>query len=238
VNSRRPSAFIDSLAAGRRPGRYGADPEDVALLRTAIALRAARPGEARPSEQFVSDLDQRLSDHAPSRVTPDARPGLMRRGHIALAALAASAVLVGGTVAATDAFIHTPATPAAAEEPHGKVLPTGTFQTADSRVLGQIVAYRGHPSWVFMNVDVPNYDGPIICELQVDDGSTVAFGTVELHHGIGQFSKTIRVEVGRLRGAKLVTSTGAEVASATFTWVNGQVAVPAGGQAKTQTPRG
>lgn len=216
MSNRRLSAFIDALAAGRRPGRYRANPEDVELLRTAIALRAARPGEAKPSEQFVSDLYQKLSDQDPSRVVPGARPVPVRRGRFVLAAVAVSAVLVAGTVAVTDLFTHPAAPRAATQAPHGKVLRTGTFQTADSRVLGQIVAYRGHPSWVFMNVAVPNYDGPITCELQVADGSTVAFGTFQMHHGIGQFSKTIRVEVGRLRGARLVTSSGSTVASATF----------------------
>jgi hypothetical protein len=217
VTGRRLSAFIDALAAGRRPRRFRADPDDVALLQTAIELRAARPGEAKPDEQFVSNLHRRLSDQAASPAVPDARPVTMRRGRLALAAVAASAVLVGGTVAATEAFTATVATPAIAQAPHGKVLRTGTFSTADSRVLGQIVAYRGQPSWVFMNVEVPDYDGPITCELQVEDGSTVAFGTFEVHHGVGQFSKIIRVDVPRLRGARLVTSTGATVASATFT---------------------
>ena len=83
--------------------------------------------------------------------------------------------------------------------------------------MGQIVAYRGSPSWVFMNVDVPNYNGPIKCTLQVDDGSTVAFGTFTVKGGTGQFSKsTGSVDVGHLRGAKLVTSTGSSVAAATF----------------------
>jgi hypothetical protein len=217
VTGRRLSAFIDALAAGRRPGRFPADPDDVALMRTAIELRAARPGEARPDEQFVSNLYQRLSDQAASTAAPDARPVTMRRGRIALAAVAASAVLVGGTVAATETFTRSPATPAIAQAPHGKVLRTGTFSTANSQVLGQIVAYRGQPSWVFMNVEVPNYDGPITCELQVEDGSTVAFGTFELHRGIGQFSKVIRVDVPKLRGARLVNSKGATVALATFT---------------------
>lgn len=54
-------------------------------------------------------------------------------------------------------------------------LRTGTFQIADGQVLGQIVAYRGNPSWVFMNADVPNYNGPVKRMLQADDGSTVAF---------------------------------------------------------------
>jgi hypothetical protein len=217
VTGRRLSAFIDALAAGRRPRRFRADPDDVALLQTAIELRAARPGEAKPDEQFVSNLHQRLSDQAASRGVPDARPVSLRRGRFALAAVAASAVLVGGTVAATEAFTPTGATPTIAQAPHGKVLRTGTFATADSQLLGQIVAYRGQPSWVFMNVDVPNYEGPITCELQVEDGSTVAFGTFELHQGIGQFSKIIRVDVPKLRGARLVTRTGATVASATFT---------------------
>jgi hypothetical protein len=217
VTGRRLSAFIDALATGRRPRRFRADPDDVALLQTAIELRAARPGEAKPDEQFVSNLHQRLSDQAASRAVPDVRPVTMRRGRLVLAAVAASAVLVGGSVAATEAFTATGATPAIAQAPRGTVLRTGTFSTADSRVLGQIVAYRGQPSWVFMNVEVPDYDGPITCELQVEDGSTVAFGTFEVHQGVGQFSKIVRVDVPRLRGARLVTSTGATVASATFT---------------------
>jgi hypothetical protein len=217
VTGRRLSAFIDALAAGRRPRRFRADPDDVALLQTAIELRAARPGEAKPDEQFVSNLYQRLSDQAASRAVPDARPVMLHRGRLMLAAVVASAVLVGGTVAATEAFNATGVTPAIAQAPQGKVLRTGTFSTADSRVLGQIVAYRGQPSWVFMNVEVPNYDGPITCELQVEDGSTVAFGTFEVHRGIGQFSKVIRGDVPRLRGARLVNSTGATLALATFT---------------------
>jgi predicted lipoprotein with Yx(FWY)xxD motif len=48
-------------------------------------------------------------------------------------------------------------------------LRTGTFQIADGQVLGQIVAYRGNPSWVFMNADVPNYNGPVKRMLQADD---------------------------------------------------------------------
>jgi hypothetical protein len=44
----------------------------------------------------------------------------------------------------------------------------------------------------------------------------VAVGAFELHNGTGQWARTIRANIGRLRGAKLVTSTGSTVASATF----------------------
>jgi hypothetical protein len=67
-----------------------------------------------------------------------------------------------------------------------------------------------------MNVGGSSYSGSIVCQLQVANGSVVAVGAFELHHGIGQFSRTIHVDIGRLRGAKLVNSSGTVVASATF----------------------
>jgi hypothetical protein len=216
MTSRRLSAFIDALAAGRRPKRFRATPEDAAIVRTAITLRAAHPGEANPSEQFVSDLYESLADQARTGVAPDAHQITLRRGRLALAAVAAGVAVAGGTVIVTDAFDHATVAPSVAQAPHGDALRTGTFETADGQVLGQIVAYQGRPSWVFMNVDEPNYDGPIECKLQMEDGSTVAVGMFQLHSGLGQFSRTVPVNIGGLRGAKLVSSTGAIVASATF----------------------
>jgi hypothetical protein len=218
MTGRRLSAFLDALATGRRPRRFRADADDIDVLRTAIALRAARPGDAAPSEAFVDGLFQQLSDQANHHEgRTGARPASTHRARTALMAAAAAAVLVAGTAITTESLDHPRAAHSAAGAPQGSALRTGTFQTAGGQVLGQIVAYRGDPSWVFMNVAVPNYTGSIRCTLQVDDGSTVAFGTFVVNGGSGQFSKTIAaVDVAHLRGAKLVTSTGAPVGSATF----------------------
>jgi hypothetical protein len=219
VINRRLSAFLDALTAGRRPRRFHARPDDVPLLRTAIDLRAARPGEARPDERFVSDLHQKLHDQMAAKNAPGAAIESRRargRGRLALAAVAASAALVAGTVAVTETVDNSPTPTMASRVPQGDVLRTGTFVTADNQVLGQIVAYRGNPSWVFMKVTVPHYDGSITCELQTADGSVATWGTFRVRDGIGQFSRTIGVEVAALRGARLVTSTGTRVASATF----------------------
>jgi hypothetical protein len=217
VNRRRQlTSYLDALASGRRPGKLRVDPEDVDVLRTAIELRAARPGDAVPDEQFVSDLYQELAEQANSSVIPINRPVKARRGRVALVSIAAGVALVGGTVIATEAIDQGAMTPAAVQAPQGSQVRTGTFETAGSRVMGQIVAYGGNPSWVYMNVDIPNYDGKIICTLQANSGSTVAAGAFELHSGMGAWSKTIRVDIGQLRGAKLVTSSGATVAAATF----------------------
>jgi hypothetical protein len=217
MTRRRLSDFLDAIAAGRRPKRFRAEPDDAEVLRTAIVLRAARTGESAPTEAFVEGLFQRLSEQAKPQTTTKLRPVPTHRARIALAAAAAAAVLVAGTTVATENLHHPAPTSATARIPQGSELRTGTFQTDAGKVLGQIVAYRGQPSWVFMNVDIPNYNGRIDCMLQVDNGGTVAFGTFTVHGGTGQFSKAIdNVDVGRLRGAKLVTSTGSPMAAATF----------------------
>ena len=216
MSDRRLFSFIDALVAGRRPEAFKADPEDVEVLRTAIELRAARPGDAIPDEQFVSDLYQSLAEQADSSPVTNVHPLRMRRARAALVAVAASVALVGGTVAATESFNQGPATTAAIGVPHGDALRTGSFETAKGEVLGQIVAYNGHPSWVYMNVGVSQSTGTVTCMLQLKDGSIVAAGTIELHHGAGQLSKSIPVDIQRLRGAQLFSSTGAVLASATF----------------------
>ena len=215
MTGRKLSALIDAIAAGRRPKRFRADAEDVEVLRAAVELRAARPGDAEPTAAFTDGLFRQLSEQAKQQERTQIRTAGRPRARTALLVAAASVVLVGGTVAATEAL--TSPAHSAVQVPQGSALRTGTFLTAGGQVWGQIVAYRGSPSWVFMHVDVPNYDGPIKCMLQVDDGSTVAFGTFTVKGGTGQFSKNIgSVDVGHLRGAKLVTSTGSSVAAATF----------------------
>jgi hypothetical protein len=216
VKDRRLSSFIDALVAGRRPGAFRADPEDLEVLRTAVELRAARPGDATPDEQFVSDLYQKLAEQADSSPVANVHPLRMRRARTALVAAAASIALVGGTFAATESFDQSPATTAAVGVPHGDALRTGTFETPKGEVLGQIVAYNGHPSWVYMNVGVTQSAGTVTCMLQLNDGSIVAAGTIEIHGGTGELSKSIPVDIHRLRGAQLFTSTGAVLASATF----------------------
>jgi hypothetical protein len=209
------SACIDAIAIGRSPTRFRADPQDIGLLRAAIELRAARPGDAAPTAAFTEGLFRQLTDRASNQET-QIRSVPVRRGRMALVAAAAAAVLVAGTAVTTETMSHQSATRTAAQASPGAVR-IGTFQSTDGQVLGQVAAYRGDPSWVFVNVDVPNYHGTIRCMLQVDDGSTVAFGTFTVSNGIGQFSKTIgSVDVSHLRGAELVTATGSPVADATF----------------------
>jgi hypothetical protein len=216
MTKRQLDAYLDALADGHRPDSFDADPEDADVLRTAISLRSARPGDVRPDDGFVDRLYQELAEEANPRSVPITRPTRARRRRTALASLAAGLVLVGGTAVVTESLSQGTLAPAAVPAPHGSSLRTGTFETTDGRVMGQIVASQGSPSWVYLDVAGTNYTGSIVCKLQVEDGSTVATGAFGLHGGKGVLSKSLHVNVSQLRGAQLVTPSGAVVASATF----------------------
>ena len=48
MNPRRVASFVDAVLSDRRPAPFKADPVDAGVLRVAIAMRAAQPGEAAP----------------------------------------------------------------------------------------------------------------------------------------------------------------------------------------------
>src|SRR5437879_9229118 len=114
----RLGAFIESMLGDRRPKSFGASPEDAAVLRVAIALRAGRPGEGGPDQEFIAGLHRELAEQAGdlSVVEDQARPRQSARASTArgvrpsrprrvlLSAAAAAVVLVGGTVVATNAL--------------------------------------------------------------------------------------------------------------------------------------
>jgi hypothetical protein len=216
VTKRRLQSYIDALADGKRPDSFDAEQEDVAALRTAINLRSARPGEMLPDDEFVDRLHEELAAQADPRVVPMARQAKYRRHRTTIAAIAAGLVLVGGTAAVTETVDQGTVSPAALAAPHGSSLRTGTFESAGGQVMGQIVVSRGNPSWVYLDVAGAKYTGTIVCKLQVEDGATVATGAFVLNGGRGVFTKDVHVDIDQLRGAKLVTPSGAVVASATL----------------------
>jgi hypothetical protein len=216
MTARRLSAFLDALAAGRRPRPFQADPDDVEMIRVAIALRAARPGDAMPDETFVAELHQQLSeDLSPSEQT-NVHPLRVHRARAAVVAVAAGLALVGGTAAVTEIANTTTVQQSATAVPQGQTLRTASFQSPTGQNVGQIVLYHGHPSWVYMNVDLPDSNGPVKCELHLANGEVVAAGTVQLHDGSGEFSQSIHMDAGKARGATLYDPSGVVVASAIF----------------------
>jgi cytochrome b6-f complex iron-sulfur subunit len=108
--------YVNGLADARLPRwfrrRHSLDDEQAAQLRTAIALRAARPGAGTPSEEFQTRLHRRLA----TELDPVPQPGVTRRRLVQATSLAAASAIVGaglehatsGTVAAQGQETLTP----------------------------------------------------------------------------------------------------------------------------------
>ncbi len=101
MNARGLRKYIDDLLRGRRPKAFAPDDFEAAQIRTAIELRAARPGDDEPRPEFLNDLHARLAEQmtgAPKEVTPPPAPNTTRRqvivGTSAAAAAAVTAVSV------------------------------------------------------------------------------------------------------------------------------------------------
>jgi hypothetical protein len=217
VNSRRVASFVEAVLSDRRPDHFKADPADADVLRVAIALRAARPGADELDERFVAHLRQELALDAHPPATTPARPVVTRRARLMLGA-AAVVSLLGGTVAATTTVDHA----LASGVPHansGQLLRMGTFRSPDGRAVGQLVAYRGNPSWVFMSIRDPGMTGTVLCQLEADNGQTAATGEMVVHNGKGEWARPLSVDIGRVRGATLSTPSGSTLAVARFTTV-------------------
>jgi hypothetical protein len=215
MNTPRVTSFIDAVLSDRRPGRFKAGPIEANILRVAIAMRAARPGGGVPEERFVARLHQELALQVDGTDTAPARMVVTRRARLMMGA-AAAVTMLGGTVAATTTVDHALAAASASHATRGELLRMGTFESTGGRVVGQIVAYRGDPSWVFMSIRAPGMNGSLRCQIEMDNGQKAATGSFEIHNGVGEWARPISADVSRIRGATLASPTGSALATATF----------------------
>ena len=100
MNSRRVTAFVESLRRNRRPRPFTPGADEVELMRASIELNNAEPGRAIPRAEFVSDLHRRLADrlnetHAPTDL---AAARLSRRRVVGGIGAAAAAAVAGAVV--------------------------------------------------------------------------------------------------------------------------------------------
>src|SRR6185437_2846768 len=97
--------YIEDLVRSRRPRRSLVAEEDVSLARTAITLRAARPGSGAPAEDFVTALHKKLAAEldppAPPRAV-DARRTVLRAAVVAGATATGAGIDHALTSRATD----------------------------------------------------------------------------------------------------------------------------------------
>jgi nitrite reductase/ring-hydroxylating ferredoxin subunit len=109
--------YVEDLVRSRRPRRFRVGEADAALARTAVTLRAARPGSGAPRDEFVTALHKRLAaelDLPARRQSGGARRAFLR-----------NAAVVGGAAAAGAAIDHvvTAGAPAGPPAAGGTLIP-------------------------------------------------------------------------------------------------------------------
>lgn len=149
--------YVDDLLRSRRPRRFRASEPDASVARTAITLRAARPGSGAPREEFVTELHRRLAAEldppVPARVV-SRRQMVLRTAGVAAGAAVAGAALDHTLTSHSPAPVEATLTPqpgawltvaASADLPEGAVRPfsTGAISGFLERVNGRARAVSG-----------------------------------------------------------------------------------------------
>ncbi|HWE54424.1 MAG TPA: hypothetical protein VG435_02885, partial [Acidimicrobiales bacterium] len=75
---------------------------------------------------------------------------------------------------------------------------------------------EGHPTWIWMSVTGASVSGSVTCELLERDGQVVSLGTFDLVKGSGSWAAPEPTNSSAFSGARLVTTDGVIIASATF----------------------
>ncbi|MEV6316193.1 hypothetical protein [Streptomyces sp. NPDC051776] len=159
---------------------------------------------------------------------PGKRQRLQRRRHrlrLAAAAAAIAAAFGFGGWAIGAATVGSPTPTASAPSTQHALLQADL--TSSGQRVGEIFAHPGSPGWIYMSVDLDDYDssgygqaptptGKVTCQLARTDGTTTDVGTYTLKDGHGYWGGPAPVDADTVSGARLVAEDGAVLATAHF----------------------
>jgi hypothetical protein len=157
-----------------------------------------------------------------SRVLAEVRPTRRPRRRLVVALTVVVALLggMGATLAAAVgggapevASPTTDRSPAVAEPPGRSEAKSAFLLTSDHHRIGEVVAYPGQPTWVYMSLDDPQVSGSVVCEITTTSGQTLRVGTFRVAGGRGMWEAPVSVRADQMRSASVLTTTGATLAS-------------------------
>jgi anti-sigma-K factor RskA len=140
-----------------------------------------------------------------------AGPGRPRR--LLAAAAAAVAVIAAGL---GGWGLH-----AATSSPPASPLSSAALLTASHQTAGKIYFYDSGSRWLYMSVNIgpgsgAAANGTVLCQVEGPDGHITTIGSFRLTGGYGYWGSPDPATNGPLTGARLVTTTGDILATATF----------------------
>jgi hypothetical protein len=173
---------------------------------TSDELLGLLPGQ-QPPAGFSHQVTQHLRRAAQA-------PVRSRRSRVltasALLVLAAAAGLAGwGSRAAPG-----PAGPAGPSAP-GTLRQAALF-TAQHQDVGRVYLHPGRQTWMFTTIDLDIKATTVVCQLIDRTGKIITVGSFRLLHGDGYWGSPEPDQPAMITGARLITTAGATLATATF----------------------
>ena len=203
--SQEPPAGFESRVLERIGLTAPGQPSDASVLTDERAKRRA-DRQDRPDNRPANRPDSRPGNRPPGRPRT-------RLSHRLLAAAAVAVALIGGGVGwgLRDAT----APPAASQS---AAVSTAAFVTSDHQEVGQVFVYNKSPWWAYMSVNAESLgDMTITCQLEDADGHFKNVGAFRLTNGYGAWgSSPYTAGPGAIKGARLLSSNGTVLATATF----------------------
>jgi anti-sigma-K factor RskA len=180
------------------------------MERLGLANPAPAPAPVRPLSP-ARRFGRKLTSGLAGGWTGRAGAGRPRR---LVAAAAAAAVIVAG---AAGWGLR-----AATSSPPASALSSATLLTATHQSAGQIYLYDSGSRWLYMSVNIgpgggAAANGTVLCQVVGPDGHVTTIGSFRLTNGYGYWGSPDPAANGHPAGARLVTTTGTVLATATFT---------------------
>ena len=100
-------------------------------------------------------------------------------------------------------------------------LSSAALLTASHQTVGKVYFYDSGSQWLYMSVNIGSGsgvagNGTVICQVEGPDGHVTTIGSFQLTGGYGYWCSPDPATNGPLTGARLVTTTGVVLATATF----------------------
>ena len=105
---------------------------------------------------------------------------------------------------------------AATTSPPASSLSSAALLSASHQTVGKIFVYNGSSRWMYMSVNMYSGNGSVTCQLVGTDGHVTTVGSFRLVDGYGYWGSPAPANLGPLAGARLISTNGTVVATASF----------------------
>jgi hypothetical protein len=141
-------------------------------------------------------------------------PGRSRRPRVLAAA---AAVVLLGTAGVAGWGLRTAPEPSGPGGPTGSAaLSTAALFTPAHQAIGKVYLHAGSHTWMFTTVDLAAGDTTVICQLTDRAGRVITVGSFRVTGGDGYWGSPEPDQPSAVTSARLITTAGAVLATASF----------------------